>query len=69
MIERKEQLRELDLLLDEASSALLATRRRRIAVFVPDEIWKSCDDSSKSLAKELTDHLGAEFYIIGSTDP
>ncbi len=64
MIDRKDQLRNLDLLLDDASSALFAIRRRRLAVFVPNEIWSACDEIDKSLAKELIDRFGAELYVI-----
>lgn len=64
MINDKKQLRELDMLLDDASSALFAIRRRRFAVFVPSEIWNICDEGDKKLAEEFIDNFGAEFYVI-----
>lgn len=63
MISDKKQLRELDLLLDSASSALFATRGRRIAVIIPREIWEECKDDEKDPAKELAESFGAELYI------
>ncbi len=64
IIDNKTQLRNLDLLLDDASSALFAIRRRRLAVLVPKEIWSACDGKDKNLVKEHIDRFGAEFYII-----
>ncbi len=64
MIVDKKQLRELDLLLDDASAALFAIRRRRLAVIVPNEIWIACDEIDQKLSKDLADEFGAEFYII-----
>ncbi len=64
MINDKKQLRELDLLLDDASTALFATRHRRLAVFVPSDIWAACDGQDQKLAHALADEFGAEFYII-----
>ena len=64
MIDHKKQLRELDLLLDDASSALFAMRRRRLAVFVPSEIWNLCTEQEQYLTKEFTEKFGAEFFII-----
>lgn len=64
IINDKKQLRELDLLLDDASVALFATRYRRLAVFVPNEIWAACDNQDKNLAHTLAHEFGAEFYII-----
>lgn len=64
IIDDKKQLRNLDLLFDDASSALFATRRRRIALFVPYAVWSACDEGDKKLAEDLIDRFGAEFYII-----
>ena len=68
IIEEKIQLYELDMLLQDASGALFATRRRRIAVFVPPQIWNECEDSEKALFKELADCFGAEFYLSRPID-
>ena len=64
IIENKNQLTELDLLLPEASSALFAARRRRITVIVSKEVWNACDEKEKSFAEDLIDCFGAEIYII-----
>ena len=64
IINDKKQLRELDLLLDDASVALFAARNRRLAVFVPQNIWTDCDEADKKLSRTLADEFGAEFYII-----
>lgn len=63
IIEDKIQLYDLDMLLQDASGALFATRRRRIGVFIPTEIWNECRDSEKALVKELIDCFGAEIYL------
>lgn len=68
IIEEKIQLYDLDLLLQDASGALFATRRRRISVFIPPDIWNECSDSEKALTKELVDCFGAEFYLIRPLD-
>ena len=68
IINDKKQLRELDLLLDDAASALFAVRHRRIAVFIPESIWDNCDKSDKKLSYELAEEFGSEFYIIRLLD-
>ncbi len=64
IIESKKQISELDLLLPEASSALFATRKKRLAVLVPKSIWNACDQKEKYTAREIMDYFGAELYII-----
>ena len=61
MIENENQLCKLDLFLEEASSALFATRR--LAVFIPANIWESCNAQSQKHAKVISEKFGAEFYI------
>ena len=68
IIEDKIQLYDLDMLLQDASSALFATRRRRIGVFVPSNIWNECRDSEKALVKEFINCFGAEFYLTRPLD-
>lgn len=68
IIEDKIQLYDLDMLLQDASSALFAARRRRIGVFVPPDIWNECRDSEKAIVKELIDCFGAKFYLIRPLD-
>ena len=63
IIEDKIQLYDLDMLLQDASSALFATRRRRIGVFIPTEIWNESSDSEKALVKEIINCFGAEIYL------
>ena len=64
MIDDKKLLSDLDTLLDEASSALFAARRRRLALFVPNDIWDSFSDEEKDDLMEHIDRFGAEFYVI-----
>ena len=68
IINDKKQLRELDLLLDDASVALFATRHRRLAVLVPKDIWTNCDEADRKLAHALADEFCAELYIIRPLD-
>lgn len=63
IIDDKIQLSDLDMLLQDASSALFATRRRRIAVFVPPQIWNECQDCEKALFIELAERFDAEIYL------
>ena len=63
IIESETQLDTLDLLLEEASSALFATRGRRLAVCIPANIWESCSTQSRKRAKEISEEFGAGFYI------
>ena len=64
VIETKKQLTELDLLLPEASSALFAARRSRLAVIVPKGVWNACSEKEKSFAEEMIDYFGAELFIV-----
>ena len=68
IIESKSQFYDLDLLVQEASSALFVTRKRRITVMIPQSVWESCDEKEKAFAKELTEHFGAEVFLIKSLD-
>ena len=63
IIESKKQLYDLDLLLSEASTALFATRRKQIAVIVPDDVWNACSEKEKYETKELTKFFGAKLYF------
>ena len=68
IIEDKIQLYDLDMLLQDASGALFATKRHRVAVFIPHEIWNKCNENEKALFKETADCFGAEFYPIRPYD-
>ena len=68
IIEDKIQLFDLDLLLQDASGSLFATRKRKIAVFIPNEIWNECHDSEKTLFRELADSFDAEIYLNSPLD-
>lgn len=68
VIESERQLRELDMLLNEASSALFSARRRRLSVLVPPSAWSTCDENTKSFALEIIDRFGAELYLVGTID-
>ena len=64
IVDDKKQICQLNELLDDASSALFAAKRRRLAVFLPNDIWDSCNDEEKSEIWAHIDRFGAEFYII-----
>ena len=64
IIDSKEQLRELDVLLEDAYSAFYTLRKRRLAVFIPTRVWEVCDEHDKALSKDLIDQFDAELYII-----
>lgn len=68
IIEAKEQLRDLDILISEASAALFSVRRRRLAVIVPAVIWNACNEKEKHRAEEIIDSLGAKLYFISTID-
>ena len=63
IIENGEDLKALDLLLADASDALFASWRRRLAVIVPAELWESCDEKERITAEERIRSFGAEIYI------
>jgi hypothetical protein len=68
IIEAKEQLRDLDILIPEASGALFTARRRRLAVIVPKSIWNACNEKEKNCAEEITDSFGAKLYFVSAID-
>ena len=68
IIESKAQLKDLDLLLEDASSALFATRKRRLAVAVKENVWTTCNEKEKTFAKEITDQFDAEIFLIRALD-
>ncbi len=68
IIENKDQLSELDLLLCDASSALFSARRRRLAVIVPEKVRKACEEKEICAALEIIEHFGAEIYFICAID-
>ena len=63
IIDNEKQLENLEFLLSEAEEAIFAARGRRLAVFIPANIWEECGSQSQSLVKEISEGLGAEFYI------
>ena len=67
-IESEKQLMQLDMLLGEASSALFASRRRRLLVIVPPYVWNTCEEKVKAFALDLIDRFGAELYLCNITD-
>lgn len=64
IIDSKAQLKSLDLLLNNAASAIIVTRSRRISVFVPDDIWNACDEGDKTLAADMIYDFGAELHVF-----
>ena len=69
VIENERQLGELDMLLNEASSALYAMRRRRLSVFVQPSVWNTCDEKIKRFAVETIEYFGAELYLGSAVCP
>lgn len=68
IVETKEQLHDLDILIPEASSALFTARRRKLAVIVPKTIWNSCGEKEKHFAEEVIESFGARLYFVSATD-
>ena len=68
IIEAKEQLRDLDILIPEASGALFTARRRRLAVIVSKGIWNACNENEKHCAEEIIDSFGAKLYFVSTID-
>lgn len=67
IIETKEQLKDIDLLLPEASSAVFFARRR-ISVIIFENVWASCDEKEKSDAKEIIGLFGVKLYFVSAID-
>lgn len=68
IIETKEQLRDLDILIPEASSALFTARRCKLAVIVPKTIWNACSEKEKHFTKEAIESFGARLYFVSAID-
>ena len=64
IIERREQLDSLDIMVSEASSAILFAKGRRVAVIIPRELIETCSQSEKKKINEIMDSVGAEIYIF-----
>lgn len=64
IVERIEQLESLDIMISEASSAVLFARGRRVAVIISRELLESCSQSEKKKINEILDSVGAEIYIF-----
>ena len=68
IIENKEQLLDIDLLIPEAEDALLFKRRRGAAVIIPENIWKTCSKKERSFAIESANSFGARLYFCETID-
>ena len=68
IIETKEQLLDIDLLIPEAEDALLLKRRRGSAVIIPENIWKTCSKKERSFAIESANFFGARLYFCETID-
>lgn len=68
IVEGKRQIEDIDLLLTEASSALFAVRRQRIAVIIPEGVWNACNKNEKKFAEEMINNFGAELFFIDTVD-
>ena len=64
IIERKEQLEALDILISEASSSLVFSRGRRIAVIASRELIGTFSESERKMITEIVDELGAEIFVL-----
>lgn len=67
IIESKEDLKNLDILLKDASSTLFCSGKR-ISVLIPQEVWTVCLESEKLEVKKEADSTGAEIYFLCATD-
>ena len=68
IVEGKRQIEDIDLLLTEASSALFAVRRQRIAVIISKGVWNACNKNEKKFAEEMINNFGAELFFIDTVD-
>ena len=68
IIENKDQLPELDMLLDDAASALFATRRKRLAVLIPKNIWNNCTLETQERTCEIARMSGAILHFTDTLD-
>ena len=64
IIEDKISLRSLDILLDDAKSAVLFSQRGRIVVLLPENVLSECDEGDKALLRETAESYGAKIYSI-----
>lgn len=64
IVERREQLESLDIMISEASSAVVFSRGRRVAVIIPRELLDGCSESERKRITETADNFGAEIYIF-----
>ena len=63
IIDRRELIEALDLLLTEAKSATFATQRQRLAIIIPVDIWELCISNEKSEIEKTADSFGADIFI------
>ena len=68
IVESKDQLSELDILIPEAASTLFAVRGRRTAVLIPQNIWNACTPNEQEHACEIARTLGASLYFTITLD-
>lgn len=64
IVERKEQLESLDILMSEASSSVVFSKGRRVALVVSKELLDSCSESERNRITETADDFGAGIYIF-----
>ncbi len=64
IVERYEQLESLDIMISEASSAIVFAKGRRVAVIVPRDLLDGCSESERKRITETADDFGAEIYIF-----
>ena len=68
IIESKDQLHELDMLLHDAASALFAARRRSLAVLIPKSIWNACTRDEQDRVCEIARTYVAILHFTDNLD-
>jgi hypothetical protein len=64
IVERREQLDSLDIMVSEASSAIVFARGKRVAVIIPRDMIDACSQAERKKINETLDSVGAEIYIF-----
>ena len=64
IVERREQLESLDIMVSAASSAIAFARGRRVAVIISREMLETCSQAERMHINDTLDSIGAEIYIF-----
>ena len=63
IIENRKQLESLDILISEASSSVVFSKGRRIALIVPRILLEECSECERRNMNEVAEDLGAKIYV------